>query len=65
MTECCKDCAYRHELKYGFARGFSYEWRYRGICTMLIETDGGKDAFAMYVKDDDRCEAFTARSDNE
>lgn len=57
---CCKNCKFRHYLKYMALRdGFRKIWEYASICTMLIETEGGADAFAMYVEDWDKCECFT------
>ena len=65
MIENCENCLYRHKLKYMAHIGCSYKWKYRDICTMRIETEGGEDAYAIYVRSCDMCEAFMPRSDEE
>ena len=65
MVENCENCMYRHKLKYMVRIGCSYEWKYRDICTMRIETEDGEDAYALYVSRRNMCGAFMPRSDEE
>lgn len=57
----CKDCVFRHDLKYrysGTSKDSVSEWKYKSVCTMLIETEKSDGTFAILVENDDCCEAF-------
>ena len=57
MTECCKNCKYRHQLK----ELVNKEWQYRDICTVQIETEPNPtyDSWAICVGENVMCEMFT------
>ena len=55
----CEACRFFFPLKEAIASG---DWIIKNVCCLWPVTDGARDAFAVIVSNNDKCEMFEERN---